>query len=346
MASLPYYYHSRPKSPKPNSRSFTATKSRRRSFSVVVLLCMSVLFYFYHGGLQKREDDLSTAAPHSLSQTLLGKPRKALIVAAMKGDDTSWLDEHLSEWERYIYVVNDPKANLTVAKNKGRESNVYLTYLIDNYDNLPDYMLFLHALRYQWHNEDPMYDGLPMIRSLRLPHVAEEGFANVRCTWMLGCPNEVKPRLDSTTAGADEYSRVRVEAAYADAHRHFFPHRPVPTEVGAHCGAQFAMTRDKVQERPRSDYEMYRKWLWDTKLDDDVSGRVLEYTWHIIMGKPSVHCPDAGDCFCEKYGLCNLNCAQDHCEKRFHLPQYATIPFGWPEYGPGQDGFPEKDWWL
>ena len=26
-----------------------------------------------------------------------------------------------------------------------------------NYDNLPEYMVFLHSLRYQWHNEDPMY---------------------------------------------------------------------------------------------------------------------------------------------------------------------------------------------
>ncbi len=32
-----------------------------------------------------------------------------------------------------------------------------IRYIIDNYQNLPEYMVFLHALRYQWHNEDPMY---------------------------------------------------------------------------------------------------------------------------------------------------------------------------------------------
>lgn len=83
--------------------------------------------------------------------------KKALVVASMKGDDTSWLDEYFSDWDRNVFVMNDPRAKLTVAKNKGRESMAYLTYMIDNYHDLPDYMVFLHSLRYQWHNEDPMY---------------------------------------------------------------------------------------------------------------------------------------------------------------------------------------------
>ena len=75
----------------------------------------------------------------------------------MKDDDTSWLEHHFSDWDLNVYKMNDPRAKLTVAKNKGRESMAYLTYIIDNYDNLPEYMVFLHSLRYQWHNEDPMY---------------------------------------------------------------------------------------------------------------------------------------------------------------------------------------------
>ena len=52
--------------------------------------------------------------------------------------------------------MNDLHANTTVAKNKGNEASAYLTYIINNYASLPDYMVFLHALRYQWHNDDPM----------------------------------------------------------------------------------------------------------------------------------------------------------------------------------------------
>lgn len=87
---------------------------------------------------------------------------KSLVVASMKGDDTSWLDEHFSDWDKNIFVMNDPNAKLTVAKNKGRESMAYLSFLIDNYHDLPEFMVFLHSLRYQWHNEDPMY-GMSLV---------------------------------------------------------------------------------------------------------------------------------------------------------------------------------------
>ena len=53
-----------------------------------------------------------------------------------------------SSWERAIYSVDDKHALLWTAKNKGREANAYLTYLIENYDHLPDFMVFAHAHRF------------------------------------------------------------------------------------------------------------------------------------------------------------------------------------------------------
>ena len=82
--------------------------------------------------------------------------------------------------------MNDAGANLTVAKNKGNEASAYLTYLITHYHNLPDYMVFIHGKRYQWHNDDPMYDHVPIIRNLRLAHVDKVGYASLRCTWEPG----------------------------------------------------------------------------------------------------------------------------------------------------------------
>lgn len=52
---------------------------------------------------------------------------KDMVVASMKSDDTSWLAEYFQDWSRSIYVVDDKNAPLTVARNKGRESMVYLT---------------------------------------------------------------------------------------------------------------------------------------------------------------------------------------------------------------------------
>jgi hypothetical protein len=50
-----------------------------------------------------------------------------MVVASQKGEDTTWLQTALLEWEKNVYITNDPTAELTVPANKGRESMVYLT---------------------------------------------------------------------------------------------------------------------------------------------------------------------------------------------------------------------------
>ena len=134
-------------------------------------------------------------------------------------------------------------------------------------------MIFLHALRYQWHNEDPMYDGVPMLQKLRLSHVDDVGYANLRCTWVLGCPHEL-------TLKGNEEKMAATEKAYLPAFKELFPELPLPVQVGVGAGSQFALSRAQVLLRPKEDYVRYRQWLWDTSLDDAISGRIFEYSWH------------------------------------------------------------------
>lgn len=53
--------------------------------------------------------------------------KKDLVVASMQGDNTTWLYENLPDWRKNVFVVDDETAELTVVRNKGRESMVYLT---------------------------------------------------------------------------------------------------------------------------------------------------------------------------------------------------------------------------
>lgn len=76
----------------------------------------------------------------------------------------------------------------------------------------------------------------------------------------------------------------------------------VPTEVAAACCAQFAVARWQILRRSRGEYEKYRKWLIETELGDEESGRVLEYMWHIIFGRPAVDCEEYGECMRAIYG--------------------------------------------
>ena len=104
--------------------------------------------------------------------------------------------------------------------------------------------------------------------------------------------------------------------------------------VGVACCAQFALTRQKIRERPLSDYQRYRNWITETGLEDNVSGRVLEYSWHVIFGRGPVHCPNAAVCYCQTFGLCDLQCTEEgKCGERWPLPPSSTLPIGWPGVG-------------
>ncbi|KMP05232.1 hypothetical protein CIRG_04913 [Coccidioides immitis RMSCC 2394] len=310
-----------------------ANRAFRAPIRLLSLFFASILLYYC-----LRSFLISSTSPSISSSDLLFKH---LVVASLKSDNTSWVGEHLPDWQAKVYVADDPKAQLTVPLNKGRESMVYLTYIIDHYNHLPDYMVFIHGLRYQWHNDDPIYDGVPILRNLRLPYVKSVGYAPLRCTWVPGCPAELHP-LNPTEKGLP--TRVAAERAYASAFKTLLPNESVPKEVGATCSSQFAVTRERVRRRRKSDYERMRRWLMNTDLEDEISGRIMEYAWHIIMGMSPVYCPPAGECYCITFGICKLNCNAARCDKRYVLPTYAQIPNGWPEHGGGENGWPTPGW--
>lgn len=86
-----------------------------------------------------------------------GSPKIEFVVSSTKDTNTSWVADFFPSVPAHVYIADDPKAAYTVRKNIGHESSVYLTYIIDHYDKLPDIVVFLHGKRYQWHNEDPLY---------------------------------------------------------------------------------------------------------------------------------------------------------------------------------------------
>lgn len=97
---------------------------------------------------------------------------------------------------------------------------------------------------------------------------------NLRCVWEYGCPVELKPN------GVMNEKSLRAERVFLEAYRELFVEGEVPDEVGVSCCAQFAVTRERVVRRSKGDYERMRRWLVGTEIDDEVSGRVFEYSWH------------------------------------------------------------------
>ena len=226
---------------------------------------------------------------------------RVVVMAKMAHEDTSWVASELPTWRNAIYTVNPtsstPNTTLTTPANKGHEAMAYLTYLIDAYDDLPEIIAFLHSHRdgflKAWHVDDPLHSNPAALKALHLDYVREQGYVNLRCNWNPGC----LPAHRHNTHVTDEIWAELWEDTSSEGWKK-------PAEVGAACCAQFAVSKEQVLKRPKSDYEILRRWLVETKLDDAKSGRVMEFLWHVVFGREGVHCPDEKECYCKVYGRC------------------------------------------
>jgi hypothetical protein len=264
-----------------------------------------------------------------------------VVVASRKSDNTSWLHTSLPpHWTITTYITDDLHAEPFVPINKGHEAMVYLTYLIDTYHALPAVTIFSHAQRYQWHNDDALFDGARMLLHLQLPYVHSTGYVSLRCAWQYGCPAEIRPyeHGDDPPPDPSKYYTEDVKPwFYKSTYETLFPGEPVPDVVGAGCCSQFAVSAARVHARPLADYQRVRRWLIETSLPDNVSGRLMEYLWHVLFGMDAVTCPSAEECYCKVFGKCDLVCGSEGlCEGQWFLPGFPGgegLPEGWPERG-------------
>lgn len=222
-----------------------------------------------------------------------------VVVPKKKAESTQWLDDDLPNIPKAVYVVDDPNAPLRPPKNKGHEAIVYLSYIIDFYEDLPDISLFIHSHRFAWHTNDLFEnDMVANIQRLIPQHVVRHGFLNLRCQWYPGCPRW----LDPHTKVEDEEKRE--ELIVSRVWPELFPVDALPENLAQPCCSQFAITRERIRSLPREEYLRLREWLLTSSLDDYMTGRVFEYLWQYLWTGAAVVCPSQHACYCDGYGAC------------------------------------------
>lgn len=222
-----------------------------------------------------------------------------LIIAKTKHENVNWILEKMPEQQTAVYVADDPSAPLHPPKNKGHEVMVYLSWIIDNYDNLPDVAIFMHAHQLSWHNDEILgNDAHLLITRLNRHRVWREGFVNMRCSWHPGCPDWMHP--GNTEQDAQKQEEVLLAKSWSE----LFPLDEVPTVLAQPCCAQFALSRERIQAKPYAQYVWYRDWLFNTRLPDRLSGRIWEYVWQFVFTGQNIFCPKEHICFCDQYGSC------------------------------------------
>lgn len=233
----------------------------------------------------------------------VGEPyTKAIVVPKTMLEDVSWIDANFGGDEnirKAIYVVDDPTAELHPPQNKGHEVMVYLSYIIDHYDNLSDVNIFMHSHQYAWHNDDLLdNDAVQMIARLSAERVQREGYMNMRCHWDPGCPQWMRPGV------VEEDVNKQEESMLAKTWTEVFPLDSIPDILAQPCCAQFAISRGTILSQPVARYVFYRDWLLRTNLSDYISGRIWEYLWQFIFTGNNVVCPKEHVCYCDGFGVC------------------------------------------
>lgn len=198
-------------------------------------------------------------------------------------------DEVFSGSTPFIYSTeNTPEEGLLIPPTRrGREAPAYLSYIIDFYDHLPKYSVFIHAFPEQWHNDLFGPFTANTLRNLRFESVSAHGYVNLRCQHNPGCPTSVFP-LSPSQADIEAHD---IRAYFSDAYQQIFnvSADAVPAEIGNVCCGQFAVSRERIHARPKEDYERILNWATTTELTNDFGvGWVLEKLWHIIFGMDAV----------------------------------------------------------
>jgi Protein of unknown function (DUF3431) len=227
------------------------------------------------------------------------------VLAAASWDDLEW-SKHIRvpNLQPIPYIADDPTAKYHPPVNRGNEAMVYLTYLYEFYDHLPDISIFTHGSDWSWHVDGVLgYSTAYAIENLDLDELRRRQYMNLRISWLRACPNWINTSVTIWSEGFD--AKLRPEERFMKkAFKDNFPDDPVPQILSQPCCSQFAVTKEAIRSVPKWQYKMQMEWLRSTRLESEVSGRVWEHLWQWLFIKKAIDCPAEHKALCRAYHIC------------------------------------------
>lgn len=195
------------------------------------------------------------------------------IVSSHFNEDLNWLKQ--SPWPVKVYTHaggTKPAISATkVLKNVGSEASAYLAYIVDNYDNLPDRVAFIHGHEHAWHHrKGHIFTQLHNIQT-------NDEFNNKQYITLNG--------RYLRTHGARGKALHKVWDNFKD---HFGSEPPKIHKIKGNatchdCCAQFVVTKERIRAVPLA---QWKKWLEFSQTPSSHRvGYVFESMWHRIFGE-------------------------------------------------------------
>jgi hypothetical protein len=179
---------------------------------------------------------------------------RVVVVIAHYNEDLSWVSMIKYDHVVYSKTLTEGANVHHQATNKGNEASAYMQYIVDHYDELPEYILFVHGHETSWHHNGSIVDII----------------------------NEVELSPYKTL---NKYQTGKLDPHHPDvvvAMRDFplaFEFPPDVTNLDYDSCAMFCVTRETIRRRPREFYERFLEYLWTTSTPTFYSSRVGEYTY-------------------------------------------------------------------
>lgn len=232
-------------------------------------------------------------------------PSVNVILATTNHQNYNWTSKiTLPNVQVIPYVADNPNATYHPPSNRGNEAMIYLTYLYEFYDHLPDISIFTHGRDESWHIDGVLdYSTANAINSLDLNEVKRRKYLNLRVSWEWACPNWINTSITTLSKEYDHNLKAE-EPLTKKAFQYNFPDTAVPEIMSAPCCSQFAVTRETIRALPRAQYLHSISWFEASHLQSELSGRVWEHMWQWLFLQKAVDCPNEWMNLCRLYHIC------------------------------------------
>lgn len=225
------------------------------------------------------------------------------VVVAKYKENTDWVSKIVPRHIVYSKFENEPNY---VPVCRDSEASTYLTYIIDHYDKLTDWSLFLHGHETHWHHPTSALrtcEIVPEKTNLQFFSVNHNAKGIITTSTRIGnlIPHEIP--MD---AYQDVYIDIFGKEEYDAIVRQHFQKEGKIVSHGMTHSAQFFVHKDRILRRPKAFYtNCLRALQFNAILNKTPSTMysptayvqrtlgpfVFEYLWHYIFGESWMYVP-------------------------------------------------------
>jgi len=193
------------------------------------------------------------------------------IIIAHYNEDLNWVLKLNNEFDILIYSKTNKDYNM-IDGNKGQEVPMYLKYIIDNYDNLPEKNLFLHGHQNSLHQD---YPSDYIIRNVNWEN--SDYFSVNRRDWYQEVSDKHQISNNSFRGWLEKNWEIFQNKIDFPENGLFF-----------YSGAQFVVSKKLIKQYDIDFYQNLFNFIQKTDLDSVITSRIFEYTWHYIFTKQNM----------------------------------------------------------